>query len=92
MTGGIEHHPNVILWLEVGEDGSGFDRPRHTGVEVVDTDIEVDHHLLFTGASRPHRCDMIRLRLERQSGSALRVPKHHPIALITAIGQPRSRS
>jgi hypothetical protein len=49
MSRGVEHHPNMFLWLEFSERGSNFDGPRNPYLQILDSDVEVGHHLLLAG-------------------------------------------
>jgi hypothetical protein len=49
MSCGVEHYSNMFLWLVFGERGSDFDGPRHPCLQILDSDVEVGHHLLLAG-------------------------------------------
>ena len=78
MSGGVEHHPNMRLRLMVGGRCSQVHCPSGRGVEIVDGDVEVDHHLLCVGFGRPHRALVVGFVLERQAGASLRRLQHRP--------------
>lgn len=67
----IEIDPHVLLWLKCGENRSSSEGVRTRLVQVVDMDVEVDHHLLLDAAARrPRRPPVARLGLEGEAGSA----------------------
>ena len=41
MAGGVEHHPDVGLGLDLGEGGARVEGLSHRNVEVADRDVEV---------------------------------------------------
>lgn len=45
-------------------DCSNIECPLHAGGEVLDPEVEVDHHQLFSLYGRPGRSDVVRLPLE----------------------------
>ncbi len=51
----IEHHSYIRLRLSIRRDRSQFDRARDAPLEIVDPDIEMDHHQLFAIDRRPDR-------------------------------------
>ena len=64
MAGGVEHHADVVLGLVLGERCARLDCPGDSDIEVVDLDVEVDHHLLLTGNGRPSGWLVVLLPLE----------------------------
>ncbi|MEY2415421.1 MAG: hypothetical protein QOH53_755, partial [Ilumatobacteraceae bacterium] len=46
MSCGVEHDPDIVLWLVIAEPGSDFAGKGDALVEVLDGDVEVHHHLL----------------------------------------------
>ena len=56
VTGRVEHHPHVVLGLELGELGADRHRMGDRLLEVVDLDVEVHRHLRAR-RDRPARPD-----------------------------------
>jgi hypothetical protein len=53
MASRVDHDPYVRLRLVVGHTRTSFDRPRDGCVEVVRSEVDVQHHLLLTRPWRP---------------------------------------
>ena len=71
MSCRVEHDPNIVLWLVIGETWLRvLAGERHAFLEVLDGDVEMDHHLLLAGRGRPDRCDVVR----RRTGTTVRLP------------------
>jgi hypothetical protein len=66
MSGRIEHHAYVALWLVGRQFGSDGNCVRNRRVDVVDLQVKVHRHLWHARHSRPHRPDVLRLSRERK--------------------------
>jgi hypothetical protein len=55
VTCRIEHDPNGLLWLVFSKRCSRLKCLGDSGIEVVDSYIEVNHHLLLPLDGRPYR-------------------------------------
>lgn len=64
MACGVEHHPDLFLWLMVDESGAGIIGLLDCGVEILDRDVEMHHHLLLTGHRGPGWSLVVRVILE----------------------------
>jgi hypothetical protein len=68
MSGRVEVDPYVVLGLVLGEGGACGHRVGRGALEIVDLDLEVDHHLLVAGAGGPDRPDVRGLRTSVEQG------------------------
>jgi hypothetical protein len=66
MAGRVEHNPDGLLRLEVGEGGADVEGVGGRGVEVQHTDVEVLSGGLLAGLGRPDRRSPLLLVLEVQ--------------------------
>lgn len=64
VPGRVEVDPHVLLRLELGQHSPRRDGVRTTDLEIVHLDVQVHHHLLIAGTSRPDRPDLRFLGLE----------------------------
>ncbi|MDT4909568.1 MAG: hypothetical protein QOI69_2809 [Pseudonocardiales bacterium] len=71
MPGRIEADADVVLWLVVGNGGTGRGGERGGALEIVHPDLEMHHHLLVVRLGGPHRTGVVRLGLERDSDSPI---------------------
>jgi len=81
VAGRVDHHSDEFLRLIGREPGARSKRMSHSDVEIIDFEIEVNHHLLFGGIARPHRWHEIGFRGESQSHAAVGGTQRHPIGL-----------
>jgi len=81
MTSRVEVDANIVLWLEVSQYRSDGDRVRSGLIQVVDSDVQVEHLLLLPGSFRPYRGLIVRLGLERQTHPPLGATEEHPVGL-----------
>ena len=84
MTGRVDEHPDVGLRLVLGDAGAEGDGVRGRLLEVVDQEVEVQHHLLVTGSARPPRRHVRRLAGERQGRATRGGLQCHPVRLVGA--------
>ena len=78
MALGVKHHPDVVLWLMVGQYSTLRHGPTDPGVEVSDADVEVDHHELLAFDARPHRRAVVRFPLNFDLHVARRRTEQRP--------------
>ena len=81
MASRVEHDANAFLRLMRSEGGSQVVCKSDARVELLDGDVEVNHHLLLARRSRPKRGDVVSFVLEREAGAAGRWLQHHPPVL-----------
>jgi len=81
MTRRVDHHPYQFLRLIGGQPGAGGEGMCHRFVEIVDFEVEVNHHLLFGGIARPDRWHEIGFGGESQRRATILRTQGHPIGL-----------
>jgi len=62
----------------------------HCNVEIVDGDVEMHHHLLFTSVSRPHRSLKVVIALKTCERGRSRYTNRGPPSSMVDTGQPRT--
>jgi len=82
MPGWVEADTDIVLWLMIREGGPTARGVSDRILEIVGADLEVHHHLLVAGTSRPDRSNELGLGLERECCPAIRISQHHPIWLL----------
>jgi len=60
----VEHDPDVLLRLILGETRACLERPRHRLVEVIYAYVEVHRRVLTAGLARPDRPLVLLVRLD----------------------------
>jgi hypothetical protein len=86
MVGRVREHANVLLGLELRERGTRVERVRDGGVEVLDLDVEVQHHLLPLALGGPRGSLVELLELEGQPGACLGWPQGDPCGVVVHDG------
>src|SRR5262245_14385649 len=87
MARRIKHYPYVGLRLERCELRTCLHRMSYRLLEVVDLEIDVHHHQRLPRLARPHRSDVVALRLERQVvASVLGWGEGHPLRRVVEDG------
>jgi hypothetical protein len=82
VAGRIQADPHVVLGLEVRQGSALGQRVRDPGLQVIDLDLQVHHHLLLSRAGRPDRADVARFGLEVQSVAAAGRAEDHPAGFL----------
>jgi hypothetical protein len=75
----IQEHPYRVLGLKLGQDRTTGGRVSSRGLEILDLDLKMQHHLLLPRSRRPCRALIAGLGLERQPDLAVPRPHQHPV-------------
>lgn len=79
---GVEHDPDMRLWLMLGGSRTERLRTADRRIEVVGSKVEVHHHLLSTDRRRPPRLDVRGFVLEGEPDSPCWRLKFHPAPFV----------
>ena len=89
MARRVNHHPDEFLRLIRRQPGACGEGMSQSDLEIIDFEVEMNHHLLFGGIARPHRWHEIRLGGERQSHAAVGRTQRHPVGFDFPEGAPK---
>lgn len=60
----VEHDADTFRWRVLGERDTRFECRRDPRVEILDCDVDVEHHLLVAWDGRPYRLSVVLFPLE----------------------------
>ena len=81
VTRRVEHHPYQLLGLMLCQFGTDSNGMSYRFFQIVDFEVEVDHHLLFRGTAGPDRRNEMRFGGEGKSQAAIGGSQRHPVGL-----------
>ena len=85
VAGRVDHHPHQLLRLIRGFPGTSGKRMGYRFVQIVNLEVEVDHHLLFRGIARPDGWHEVGLGGESQSHAAVGGTQRYPVGLVLPV-------
>ena len=81
MTRRVEHHFHQLLRLIRRHPGADSKGMSYRFVQIVDFEVEMDHHLLIRGSAGPDRRHEIGLGGESLSHASIGGSQRHPVRL-----------
>src|SRR5215470_10249755 len=77
MSGRVDHDPDVILWLVIGQRSASRGRPPDSRIEIADGDVEVHGDMLLARLTRPDGPGVLLFVLEVQPRTDLAWRRTH---------------